>query len=174
MEHMGLAVYGLGLGVPWLAMLHTLFHSLAKTAAFLSAGNLLLAYQSKLIARVGAVYRVWPTTASLMVLSLLALAGLPPFGLFYTEFQALLRSSPLSMGLYLLGLVGAFAGLLWPLSRMAFGEGPAGAKLETPLAPRARALVAVPAVLVALALVLGLFPPTGVVERLAEVLAWKL
>lgn len=184
MEHMGLAVYGLGLGVPWLAMLHTLFHSLIKTAAFLSAGNLLLAYQSKLIARVGAVYRAWPATAGLLVLSWLSLAGLPPFGLFYTEFQALFRSSPLPLGLYLLGLLGAFAGLLWPLSRMAFGEGSAGTGLEILFLPRTRALVVVPAVLVALALILGLFPPTGVVERLAEtllspliggeVLSWKL
>ncbi|MER3481086.1 MAG: hydrogenase [Meiothermus sp.] len=170
MEHMGLAVYGLGLGVPWLAMLHTLFHSLTKTAAFLTAGNLLLAYQSKLIARVGGVYQAWPATAGLWVLSLLALAGLPPFGLFYTEFQALFRSSPLSMGLYLLGLVGAFAGLLWPMSRMAFGEGHAEV---IPSLRSGAALVLAPAALVALALVLGLFPPVGVVERLAEVLSWK-
>ncbi|WP_027881508.1 proton-conducting transporter membrane subunit [Meiothermus rufus] len=166
MEHMGLAVYALGLGLPWLAMLHTLFHSLLKTAAFLGAGNLLLAYRSKLIARVGGVYQAWPAGAWVFLLALLGLAGLPPFGLFFAEFQALLASAPWAMGLYLLGLVSAFAGLLWPLSQMIYGPG------TLPHRPQGQSLVLVPGVLLAVGLFLGLLPPVELVKTWAEVLAW--
>jgi hydrogenase-4 component F len=164
-EHMGLAVYALGLGVPWLALLHTLFHSIAKTAAFLLAGNLVLAYGSKMIAAIGGVARTWPATGWGFLLSVLALAGLPPFPLFYAEFQALKLSAPLPMLVYLLGLILAFVGVLGPLSRMGFGE-----TLEAKAIPRPTVLVFVPWLLLLVALVLGLFPPVLWVQGIVGVL----
>jgi len=168
MEHMGLAVYALGLGVPWLAMLHTLFHSLAKTAAFLSFGNVLLAYRTKSMARVGGLMQALPGTGALVTLSLVALAGLPPFALFYAEFQALWHSPPLLMVLYLAGLSAAFAAVVIPIGSMVFGT-----LIPPRSVPQKRALLAVPAFLLAVVVLLGLFPPTHEVRMLAEVLTWK-
>lgn len=164
-EHMGLAVYALGLGVPWIALLHTLFHSVIKTAAFLLAGNLVLAYGSKSIEAVGGAVRAWPATGWGFLLSVLALAGLPPFALFYSEFQALKLSAPFALIVYLVGLGLAFAGVLGPLSRMVFGEGK-----EPKTIPRPTVLVFVPWLVLLVALVLGLFPPVKWVKEIAEVL----
>ncbi|WP_337844742.1 proton-conducting transporter membrane subunit [Thermus sp.] len=168
MEHMGLAVYALGLGLPWLALLHTLFHSLAKTAAFLSAGNILLATHARVVAQVGGLYRTWPALGYLWALSLLALAGLPPFALFWAEFQAMRFSSwPLFL-LYGAGLALAFAGLLPVVGAMVFGP-ERGLKRR----PKPRVLVLFPALLLLAVLVLGLFPPVEGVQALTEVLRWK-
>ncbi|RTH41050.1 proton-conducting transporter transmembrane domain-containing protein, partial [Thermus scotoductus] len=52
MEHMGLAVFALGLGLPWLALYHTLAHSLAKTLAFLGASGILSLTHAKEVGRV--------------------------------------------------------------------------------------------------------------------------
>lgn len=168
MEHMGLAVYALGLGVPWLAMLHTLFHSLTKTAAFLSFGNVFLAYRSKVLRRVGGLMHVLPGTGGLVALSLLALAGLPPFALFYAEFQALWHSPPVMMVLYLVGLSVAFVAVALPIGHLVFG-----AATQPRSVPQNRLLLAVPAALLLTVVWLGLFPPTGEVRMLAEVLPWK-
>ncbi|GAA6734346.1 hydrogenase 4 subunit F [Thermus oshimai] len=168
MEHMGLAVYALGLGLPWLALLHTLFHSLAKTAAFLSAGNIFLATHARAVAQVGGLYRTWPALGALWALSLLALAGLPPFALFWAEFQAMRSSSwPLFL-LYGIGLALVFAGLLPVLSHMVFAS-ERGFKRR----PKAPALVVLPALLLLAVLVLGFHPPVEGVKALAEVLRWK-
>lgn len=164
-EHMGLAVYALGLGAPWLALLHTLFHSISKTAAFLLSGNLLLAYGSKDIARVAGVARVWPATGWGFVLAGAALAGLPPFPLFYAEFQALKLSAPLQMVIYLLGLALAFVGLLGPLTRIGFGSATPHGEI-----PKRAVLVVIPWLLLGLALALGLFPPEGWAKSITEVL----
>lgn len=168
MEHMGLAVYALGLGVPWLAMLHTLFHSLAKTAAFLSFGNVFLAYRTKAIRRVGGLMQALPGTGLLVAVSMLALAGLPPFALFYAEFQALWHSPPPLMVLYLVGLSAAFVAIALPIGNVVFGA------VTVPRSvPQKRALLVVPGALLAAVVLFGLLPPTHVVRMLAEVLPWR-
>lgn len=165
MEHMGLGVYALGLGAPWLALLHTLFHSLCKTAAFLSAGNLSLAFGSTDIDKASGSARSWPAAGFAFVLAGLALAGLPPFPLFFAEFQALLLSPAALMPFYLLGLGLAFAGLAGAITQIGFGTPSALQVL-----PRARILVWVPAALLLLALVLGVLPPAEWAKNIAEVL----
>jgi len=78
MEHMGLAVFALGLGLPWLALFHTLAHSLAKTLAFLASSAALKATHAKEIRQVGGLALAWPEVGVPLVLALAALGGLPP------------------------------------------------------------------------------------------------
>lgn len=163
-EHMGLAVFALGLGLPWLALFHSLAHSLAKTLAFLGASGVYALTHAREVGRVGGLFLGMPALGVPLVLALAALGGLPPFPLFFAEVQAVAATWrwPALGLLYLLGLGLAFAGLLGPMTRMGFGPGQL---------PRSRPLAWGSLWLLLGALVLlGLFPPVGLLKTLEGVL----
>jgi hydrogenase-4 component F len=166
MEHMGLAVFALGLGLPWLALFHTLAHSLAKTLAFLASSAALKATHAKEIRQVGGLALAWPEVGVPLVLALAALGGLPPFPLFLAEFKAAQTAlaTPWLGALYLLGLGLAFAGLVGPMGQMGFGRG---------RPPRKEGVVVWP--LWGLLLVLLLLGALAPVEafRALEVVLWR-
>ena len=164
MEHMGLAVFALGLGAPWLALFHLTVHSLAKSAAFLSTSALLAAAHEHEIKKVGGLTGSWPALGWAWVLSLLALGGLPPFGLFFAELQAVLLAPPWLAAGYLLGIGLAFAGLLPAIAQMGFGN-------PSPVQPFRFPWGAVFGLLL-LALLLGVLPPVEGFKAL-EVVLWK-
>jgi hydrogenase-4 component F len=129
-EHMGLACVGLALGPlgTFAAMLHLVNHTLAKTTMFLLAGRVLQRYGTTDIARVSGLLEVMPGTGWLFLAGGLALTGLPPFGLFVSEF-ALVRAGfasgqPWLMGLVLLLLGVAFVGFVMHANRMLYGTPP--------------------------------------------------
>lgn len=105
-EHMGLAVFALGLGLPWLALFHTLAHSLAKTLAFLGASAVMKASRAKEVGQVGGLVRAWPSLGIPFLLSLAALGGASPL-------PPLLRRAPSGPGG--VGLAWTWRGLPpWP------------------------------------------------------------
>ncbi|WP_038057042.1 proton-conducting transporter membrane subunit [Thermus amyloliquefaciens] len=167
MEHMGLAVFALGLGLPWLALFHTLAHSLSKTLAFLGASGILALSHAKEVGRVGGLVLHTPALGVPFVLSLAALGGLPPFPLFFAEFKAVevAMQWPWLGVSYLVGLGLAFAGLLYPMAQMGFGQG-------KPIGGRGWDLWLL-WLLLFLLLLLGVFPPVGVFKAL-EVVLWRL
>jgi hydrogenase-4 component F len=131
-EHMGLACVGLALGPlgTLAAMLHLVNHTLAKATMFLLAGRVLQRYGTADIARVSGLLEVMPGTGWLFLAGGLALTGLPPFGLFVSEF-ALVRAGfaigrPWLMGLVLLLLGVAFVGFVMHANRMLYGPRPPG------------------------------------------------
>jgi hydrogenase-4 component F len=67
-----------------------------------------------------------PGTGALLLLGGLALAGVPPFGMFSSEFVILSagfsRANGVAAGLLLIALALAFGALLWHLSRMLLGS----------------------------------------------------
>jgi hydrogenase-4 component F len=88
-EHVGIVVFALGLGTPLAyfgALLHLVNNAVAKLLVFLSAGNVRLAYRSKIIRRVSGAASVVPFSATLFLLGIFAVTGWPPFGLFVSEF----------------------------------------------------------------------------------------
>lgn len=91
-ENMGIIVFGIGVGGLGLygAMLHLMHHSLIKSSLFLSAGNLVLAFGSKLISASGNMVRLLPRTFVTFFGGFIALSGLPPFGIFLSEMLILL------------------------------------------------------------------------------------
>jgi hydrogenase-4 component F len=126
-EHMGLACVGLALGPlgTFAAMLHLLNHTLAKSMMFFLAGRVLHRYGTTEIGEVSGLLKVMPWTGGLFAAGTLAVIGLPPFGLFISEF-ALFRAGfaagrPWLMGLVLALLVVAFVSMIGHLNRMLYG-----------------------------------------------------
>jgi len=166
-EHTGLICVGLGLGPlgVFAAMLHLLNHSVAKSMMFLLAGRVLRRYQTAEIEGVAGLLRVMPWTGGFFAAGMLAVLGLPPFGMFVSEF-ALVRAGfaagrPLTIVLVLALLAVGFVGVLGHLNRMLYGRPPGG----VPVGEGGRwALLPLGACLVAL-VVLGLAVPAPV-ERL--------
>lgn len=128
LEHTGLIYLGLGLGPlgTFAALLHLLNHTLAKSLVFFVAGDTEDAYGSPWIAEVRGLLTARPWTGSLWAVGLLALIGLPPFGLFVSEFlivqAGFAMQQPLLMGTALILLAIAFASIIRHLNRMLYGE----------------------------------------------------
>jgi hydrogenase-4 component F len=131
-EHTGLICVGLALGPlgTFAAMLHLLNHALAKSMMFFLAGRVLHRYGTTEIGRVSGLLKVMPWTGGLFAAGMLAVIGLPPFGLFISEF-ALFRAGfaagrPWLMGLVLALLAVAFVSMIGHLNRMLYGAPTAG------------------------------------------------
>ncbi|HZS06498.1 MAG TPA: proton-conducting transporter membrane subunit [Blastocatellia bacterium] len=131
-EHTGLVCLGLGLGPlgVFAALLHLVNHTAAKSLMFFLVGNIERKYGSPLIRQVRGLQTVMPWTGGLFAAGLLALMGLPPFGLFISEF-ALFRAGfaghhPWLMGTVLLLLLVAFVSFIGHLNRMLYGTAPEG------------------------------------------------
>ena len=73
------------------AMLHLLNHTLAKSMMFFLSGRILDRYGTTEIGGVSGLLAAMPWTGGLFAAGMLALVGLPPFGLFLSEF-ALFRA----------------------------------------------------------------------------------
>jgi hydrogenase-4 component F len=167
-EHIGLVGLGLGFGGPLGvagALLHVANHGLAKSVVFLLAGRIRSAYGVAELAGVRGLLRALPFTGRGFLLCVLALLGLPPFGLFTSEvmiFGAGFREGhPWAAAAGLVLLVVAFGGLLRAAHAMLFGPAPA-------LGVRAGGwLAAAPMALALAALVLtGLAWPPGLAAAL--------
>jgi hydrogenase-4 component F len=127
-EHTGLACVGLALGPigVFAALLHLVGHGLGKSAAFLLSGRVLDRYRTHQIASTSGMTAVMPATAGLFAATIVALAGLPPFGLFISEIllvrAAWLAGHPVITGVVLLLMLVAFGALMHHLHRMLFGD----------------------------------------------------
>src|SRR5216683_2230586 len=92
-EHTGLMCMGLALGPLGIfaSMLHLVNHTLAKSMMFFVSGRILDRYGSPDIGCVSGLLRVMPWTGGLFAAGMIALLGLPPFGMFLSKF-ALVRA----------------------------------------------------------------------------------
>lgn len=134
-EHTGLLCISLALGPlgVFAAMLHLINHTAAKSMMFLLAGRILHRYHTTEIKGVSGLFKTMPVTGGLFAVGMLALVGLPPFGMFMTEF-AIIRAGfvaghPWLMGLVLILLAVAFVSLINHLNHMVYGPPPADVKL---------------------------------------------
>jgi len=126
-EHMGIITLGFGFGglATFGALLHMIYHSLAKSTLFFCAGNTFLKYSSTKMLKVKGVLSSLPVTGIILVIAFLAITGVPPFGIFISEFYIFSAGSenflPVVIGaLFLLLLV--FAGFLKHVVGMSLGE----------------------------------------------------
>jgi len=172
-EHMGLLALGAGLGGAAMfgAMLHAVNHSVVKAALFMVAGNLLFAYRTKTIARVGGAVRVVPVSGLLWLAGLFAIVGMPPFGTFISEFtilkEAFASGRAWIAGVALLALTLAFAGMARAFLGMALGRAPEGQGTVRERPPAVWPALA----LLAVSLVLGLWIPDGLASVLKDAAA---
>lgn len=172
-ENMGVCAFGIGLGpaAHFGALLHTVNHSLTKAGLFFVAGSILRSCGTTDCRAIGDLKSRMPKTATLLIVLVLALGGLPPFGLFVSEFTlfnvALSSESPWLAALFLLLLALAFLGLfatLYPLVvRPAQESLPAGpSRLDS------FANYAVPLALLIGVLILGLYLPAPLAQLLRD------
>ena len=92
-EHTGLTCLGLALGPLGIfaALLHLVNHTAAKSMLFLLTGRILHRYNSPRSPNVTGLLKAMPLTGGLFAVGILAIIGLPPFGIFVSEF-ALIRA----------------------------------------------------------------------------------
>jgi hydrogenase-4 component F len=139
-EHTGIVALGLGFGGYWGmlgALLHMMNHALTKSMLFLLSGSISLKYHTTEIHRVRGLLKTAPWTGLAFLCGILALIGLPPFGLFVSEFiifRAGFAAHSVAYavtGIALLILV--FAGMLGSVNQMLYGHPPDEMKSGDPL-----------------------------------------
>jgi hydrogenase-4 component F len=155
---MGLITFAFGLGGPianYAGLLHMTVHSLTKSAIFFTVGHAAQKMGSQLIENIRGLIDTNPTIGWGLMLGSLAILGMPPFGVFASEFLIIttaMHEHPWATPFLLVALGVAFAAIFTRVQEMVFGE-TTGQRL-----PHPPALIPV-FVHLALVLLLGLYIP---------------
>lgn len=172
-EHIGIALLGFGIGGlgTFAGAWHLMNHALAKSAAFYGAGLVLLQHNHRMLERVTGLLGRMPVAGTAILVAGLALAGMPPFGLFTSEVliaTGAYVARPELAYVFLALLALAFATLLFQVLRMALGE---PGETGTPMGRRCRVFTsaAVGINVVVLGLI-GLHVPPGLGTLLASIM----
>jgi hydrogenase-4 component F len=126
-EHMGIITFAFGMGGPlanFAGLLHMTMHSLTKSAIFFAVGNVAQAKGTQKIADIRGLTESHPVLGWGLVVGVVAIAGLPPLGIFMSEFLVVTSTfarEPLLAVLLVVGLLVALGALLWRLTDIAFG-----------------------------------------------------
>ena len=117
-EHMGIIVFAFGMGGPlanFAGLLHMTLHSLTKSAIFFAVGHISQVKGTQRITDMGGLTATHPALGWGLVLGVIAIAGLPPLGIFMSEFlvvsSTFAREPLLAMPL-VIGLTTGFGALL--------------------------------------------------------------
>lgn len=157
-EHMGIATFAFGMGGPvanFAALLHMTVHSLTKSSIFFTVGHATQKAGTQAMDRIHGLITASPTIGWGLMMGTLAILGMPPFGVFTSEFLILItamRDHPWATPILLLALAVAFGAIFSRVQAMVFGE------TDLKRLPHAPALVPVFTHL-AIVLVLGLYIP---------------
>jgi hydrogenase-4 component F len=133
-EHMGLATFAFGMGGPvasFAALLHMTVHSLTKSAIFFTAGHAAQKHGTQLVGQIRGLIETNPTIGWGLMLGALAILGMPPFGVFMSEFMILttaINQHAWAAPILLLSLGVAFAAIFTKVQAMVFGQ-PTGQRL---------------------------------------------
>jgi hydrogenase-4 component F len=133
-EHMGIITFAFGMGGPlanFAGLLHMTMHSLTKSAIFFAVGHVAQVKGTQRIADIKGLSVTHPVLAVGLALGVIAIAGLPPFGVFTSEFMLVSSSfarQPWLAFVLVFGLIVAFGALILRLQNVLFGEpsGPVG------------------------------------------------
>ena len=157
-EHMGLMTFAFGMGGPVAAfagLLHMTVHSLTKSAIFFTVGHASQKTGTQNMDEIRGLILSNPTIGWGLVLGTVAILGLPPFGVFTSEFMVLttaMHEHPWATPFLLTALGVAFAAIFGKVQPMVFGE------TSARRLPHPPALIPV-FVHLALVLMLGLYIP---------------
>jgi hydrogenase-4 component F len=157
-EHMGIATFAFGLGGPiatFGALLHMLVHSLTKSAIFFTVGHASQMHWTQEMDRIKGLIKGNPLVGWGLMFGVMAIVGMPPFGVFTSEFlilTATMKDAPLLTPFLLLGFGVAFAALFRRVQPMVTGPVPS---YQRPLKA-----AHIPVMLhMALVLVIGIYMP---------------
>jgi hydrogenase-4 component F len=127
-EHMGIITFAFGMGGPiasFAGLLHMTVHSLTKSAIFFAVGHATQKAGTQLMDGIRGLVSISPLIGWGLALGALAILGMPPFGVFASEFLILttaIREQPWATPL-LLGALGiSFAAIFSRVQPMVFGE----------------------------------------------------
>jgi hydrogenase-4 component F len=127
-EHMGIVTFAFGMGGPlanFAGLLHMAMHSLTKSAIFYGVGLAAQAKGSQRLADIKGLTESHPALGWGLVLGVAAIAGLPPMGIFMSEFlvvSSTFARAPWLALVLVAGLLVALGALVLRLTGMAFGE----------------------------------------------------
>jgi hydrogenase-4 component F len=157
-EHMGLMTFAFGMGGPianFAGLLHMTVHSLIKSAIFFAAGHAAQKSGTQIMEDIRGLIKVSPTVAWGLMLGSLAILGMPPFGVFASEFLIIttaMRDQPWATPFLMIALAVAFASVFSRVQPMVFGE--------TNVKPLAHRPALIPVFLhLGIGLMLGLYIP---------------
>jgi hydrogenase-4 component F len=126
-EHMGIIAFAFGMGGPlanFAGLLHMTMHSLTKSAIFFAVGHIAQVKGTQKIAEIRGLTVTHPVLGWGLVLGVVAIAGMPPLGIFMSEFlvvtSTFARHPWLAIPL-VFGILVAFGALLLRLGGLAFG-----------------------------------------------------
>jgi len=173
-EHIGIMCVGLGLSAPLAvfgAVLHIGYHALVKSTIFFAAGNIHQKHHCLELPSLAGLLKTMPASSILLALAVIGIAGLPPFGIFLTEFSIVAggmgAGQILASVLFVAALATVFSGLLGHVAHLLLGEAdkePAGP--QTPLS-----CVAAMALLIALLTVFSVWLPAPLLQLLRQAAA---
>src|SRR5207237_3612760 len=127
-EHMCIVPFAFGMGGPlanFAGLLHMTMHSLTKSAIFFAVGHVAQVKGTQQIADMGGLTETHPVLGWGLVLGVVAIAGLPPLGIFMSEFLVVTSTfarEPWLAILLVFGLLVGFGALFLRLNSIAFGE----------------------------------------------------
>jgi hydrogenase-4 component F len=127
-EHMGIIVFAFGMGgalANFAGLLHMTMHSLTKSAIFFSVGHIAQVKGSQKIADIRGLTETHPWLGWGLVVGVIAIAGLPPLGIFMSEFllvSSTFAREPLLAVVLVFGILVAFGALFLRLNTVAFGD----------------------------------------------------
>jgi hydrogenase-4 component F len=127
-EHMGIITVAFGMGgllANFAGLLHMTLHSLTKSAIFFTVGQISQVKGTQQIAQIRGLTETHPMLGWGLVLGVVAIAGMPPLGIFMSEFlvvSSTFAREPLLALPLVAGLLLAFGALLLRLNGLVFGE----------------------------------------------------
>jgi hydrogenase-4 component F len=127
-EHMGIITFAFGMGGPlanFAGLLHMTMHSLTKSAIFFAVGHIAQVKGTQRIADMGGLTETNPVLGWGLVLGVVAIAGLPPLGIFMSEFLIVTSTfarEPVLAAILVFGILVGFGALFLRLNGIAFGE----------------------------------------------------
>ena len=127
-EHMGIIAFAFGMGGPlanFAGLYHMVMHSLTKSGIFFAVGHVAQVKGTQKIADIKGLTASHPVLGWSLVVGVVAIAGLPPLGVFMSEFlvvSSTFAREPLLALIFVAGLIVAFAALMLRLQGLVFGE----------------------------------------------------
>lgn len=171
-EHMGMLVFGIGIGGPavFASLLHVIHNGMTKGWLFLSAGNIYHAFGTKDTGKLKGVLRRVPFSGWMFLLGFLAITGSPPFGPFVSEFQLITASFTSKHywagSLFLFFLLLVFIGMGYNIIGFSLGR---AAQLETDRGFQDSVSTGLPILIFMLiVLVLGVYNPSFLTTMLRD------
>jgi hydrogenase-4 component F len=127
-EHMGIIVFAFGLGgslANFAGLLHMVMHSLTKSAIFFAVGHVAQIKGTQRLSAIRGLTETHPGLGWGLLAGVIAIAGLPPAGIFMSEFlivSSTFAKQPLLAIPLVFGLLVAFGALLLRLTGAIFGQ----------------------------------------------------